>query len=282
MDVFSRNVRSMRADPDTYTHGHHESVLRSHRWRTVENSAAYLTSWLRPGADVLDVGCGPATITIDLAERVAPGHVTGLDNADAALHHARTAAAEASVHNASFTTGDVYRLPHADASFDVVHAHQVLQHLTDPVAALREMRRVCTPGGVVAVRDADYGGMRWSPDNPGLDRWLELYFALARHNRAFPDGGRHLKTWAIEAGFGEITCSATAWCFSSPEERSWWGGLWADRVRESSFAAQAVEQGHVDRAQLDRLADAWRAWSADDRGWFLVPHGEVLARPTAQ
>ena len=50
-----------------YTHGHHESVLRSHRWRTAENSAAYLLPHLGPARTLLDVGCGPGTITADLA-----------------------------------------------------------------------------------------------------------------------------------------------------------------------------------------------------------------------
>ena len=71
---------------DTYTHGHADAVLQSHRRRTAENSAAYLAPHLRPGLDVLDVGCGPGTITVDLAERVAPGRVTGLDVADGELH----------------------------------------------------------------------------------------------------------------------------------------------------------------------------------------------------
>ena len=57
---------------DVYTHGHHESVLRSHTWRTAENSAAYLLGSLGPGQDLLDMGCGPGTITVDLATRVAP------------------------------------------------------------------------------------------------------------------------------------------------------------------------------------------------------------------
>src|SRR6188472_2086916 len=69
--------------PDTYTHGHHESVLRSHEWRTAENSAAYLLPHLQPGMDLLDVGCGPGTITLDLARLVAPGHVVGVDAAGA-------------------------------------------------------------------------------------------------------------------------------------------------------------------------------------------------------
>jgi ubiquinone/menaquinone biosynthesis C-methylase UbiE len=56
------------------------------------------------------------------------------------------------VHSARLVTGDVHDLPFPSGSFDVVHAHQVLQHVADPVAALREMVRVCRPGGVVAVR----------------------------------------------------------------------------------------------------------------------------------
>src|SRR5271157_3369786 len=71
-------------DGEVYTHGHHESVLRSHRWRTAENSAGYLLASLRPGLALLDIGCGPGTITFDLAALVAPGSVTGID-ADAGV-----------------------------------------------------------------------------------------------------------------------------------------------------------------------------------------------------
>ena len=70
---------------DVYTHGHHDSVLRSHRWRTAENSAVYLLPFLRPGMSLLDVGCGPGSLTIDLAVRVSPGPVLGLDLAEAVL-----------------------------------------------------------------------------------------------------------------------------------------------------------------------------------------------------
>jgi SAM-dependent methyltransferase len=149
---------------DTYTHGHADPVLQSHRWRTVENSAAYLIPSLRPGLDLLDVGCGPGTITVDLAARVAPGRVLGIDVSADPLGEARSAAERAGV-PVTFEVGDVYALAAPDDSFDVVHAHQVLQHLTDPVAALREMARVCRPGGVVAVRDVDYAATTYTDLN---------------------------------------------------------------------------------------------------------------------
>ena len=160
----------MPSSSDTYLHGHHDSVLRSHRWRTAENSAGYLLPRLAPDARVLDVGCGPGTITADLAARVPGGDVTGIDAAADVLAQARQEAERRGLRNVRFDTGDVYRLGFADGTFDVVHAHQVLQHLTDPVAALREMRRVCRPGGLVAARDGDYGGFFWFPGEPEMDR----------------------------------------------------------------------------------------------------------------
>src|SRR6476469_8747699 len=153
----------MSRPPDVYTHGHHESVLRSHTWRTAANSAAYLLPHLRPGQSVLDIGCGPATITLDLARLVAPGRVLGIDRSGDVLDAPRSEAAALGVTNVELAVGDAYALDLPDGSVDVVHAHQVLQHLSDPVAALVEMRRVCTVGGIVAVRDADYAAMTWHP-----------------------------------------------------------------------------------------------------------------------
>ena len=123
-------------DDARYTHGHHDSVLRSHRRRTAKNSAAYLLPLLAPGMSLLDVGCGPGTITVDLAPRVAPGPVVGVDRAAEVLAEADALLADRPATNVRFEPGDISGLAFADGTFDVVHAHQVLQHLADPVAAL--------------------------------------------------------------------------------------------------------------------------------------------------
>ena len=261
-----------------YTHGHHASVLSSHGHRTAANSAGYLLPYLKPGMTLLDVGCGPGTITAGLAEAVAPGVVAGIETSAEIV-----AAAESTVGgptgpaNLRFEVADVFDLPYPEQSFDVVHAHQVLQHLADPVAALVAMRRVTKPGGLVAVRDADYSGMFWYPDVPGVQAWRELYLAVTRGNNGQPDAGRRLPSWARAAGFTDVTVTANTWCYASADDRQWWSQTWADRVRYSRFAEQAVERGLATSEDLAGLADAWLQWGADPDGCFLVTHTEVVA-----
>lgn len=261
-----------------YTHGHHESVLRGHRRRTAQDSAAYLLPYLRPGLSVLDIGCGPGTITVDLAARVLPGSVTAVERTDAALDLARAEAQQRQAANISFVTSDVHALDFPDGVFDVVHAHQVLQHVTDPVQALREMRRVCVPGGIVAVRDADYAGFIWHPQPAPLNRWLDLYQRAARANGGEPDAGRRLLSWAQQAGFVDITATGSLWCYATDDTRSWWGGMWADRILQSDLARQLVSSGMANEAELKEISAAWRDWAAAPDGWFAIPNGEILCR----
>ena len=260
----------------TYTHGHHESVLRSHRWRTAENSAAYLLPYLAPGQRLLDVGCGPGTLTLDLAARV--GSVTALEQTADALDLARAEAARQEAVVVEFAVGDVHALPFEDGAFDVVHAHQVLQHVADPVQALREMRRVTRGGGIVAARDSDYAAFAWFPQLPVLDDWASLYQRCARANGGEPDAGRRMLSWAQAAGFSDVTSTASVWCFATPEDRQWWGGMWADRILQSAMATQALAAGFATRADLEAISAGWLAWAAAPDGWMTIPHGEIVAR----
>ena len=262
---------------DTYTHGHQEPVLRSHRWRTAENSAAYLLDRLRPGMDLLDVGCGPGTLTVDLARRTAPGRTVGIDVAPDAVAAAREHV-EASGVPVELLAADLRSADLEPGSFDVVHAHQVLQHLRDPVDALARMTALARPGGgIVAVRDADYPAMAWAPHDDRLDRWRSAYLSVTRANGAAADAGRHLLRWALDAGLREVTYTTSTWTFATPGERAWWAGLWADRTEASDFAGQAVAYGVATPDGLADMAAGWRAWAADDGATFTVVHGELVA-----
>lgn len=264
----------------TYTHGHHASVLRSHQWRTALNSMAFLLPHLKPTMKILDVGCGPGSITVDLASYVPQGHITGLERVGDVLRGARELADAKGITNIDFVVGDANSLTFADGTFDVVFCHQVLQHVKDPVAILQEMGRVAKPGAIVAARESDYGGFVWYPEAQGMDGWRRLYRTVAAANGGEPDAGRMCHAWARQAGFaaGAVTSGSSTWCYSTREEISWWSGLWAERTLASAFASTAVEGGLATKEDLERAADAWRRWGEEEYAWFSVAHGEVICR----
>ncbi|KAI0754727.1 UbiE family methyltransferase [Daedaleopsis nitida] len=263
-----------------YTHGHHPSVLRSHSWRTAKNSVAYLLPHIKPDMTILDVGCGPGTISTDLAANYVPeGQVTGLD-VPGVLEVARKHAAEHRVANVTFTPGDAHALPFPDASFDVVHSHQLLQHVADPVQVLREMRRVTKPGGVVATRENDFSGTIWWPELEELNALHQGYEKVARTNGGEPNAGRRLHVWAKKAGYpaDSLTLSSSTWCYYTPEERAWWGEVWAERTLSSNFAATALKNGIYTQEGLEKVAETWRKWGVDEDGWFSMVSGELIAK----
>lgn len=259
-----------------YTHGHENSTLTSHGARTATNSAAYLLSHLSPGMSVLDVGCGPGSITLDLAAIVAPGKVVGIENVETPLLAALAAASARGDSTTVFQLADVTELPFDNASFDVIHAHQVLQHLTDPVAALKEMARVCKPGGWVAARDADYAAMAWYPELPALELWRRTYRAAAHANGAEPDAGRRLRAWAIAAGLSSAQITASVWNYADAETCLWWGNSQANRCADETFTLQAKEQG-LSLEDIAGIVNAWKQWGSEPDACFLMCHGELLA-----
>jgi SAM-dependent methyltransferase len=271
----------MTGHHETYTHGHPPMVVAAHAARTVEDSAAYLAPHLSAGADLLDLGCGPGSITVGLARLVAPGRVVGIDAAAGVLDQARELAADAGV-EVDFQVAEVYDLRFPDAAFDVVHAHQLLHHLGDPVAALGEVRRVLRPNGVLGVRDMDFGTFVFHPSDEALDSWQRTYEAVHRANGGDPRAGRKLLGWVLAAGFTDPVATSSTWTFADADRRRWWGELWAGRTVSDPFAARAVELGFGDMATLDEFAAAFRNWAEQPDGWSALIHGEVVARrPTA-
>lgn len=268
-------MTTRRPEGEHYTHGYHKAIVSSYAQRTAEECAAFLLPHLTSDTVALDVGSGPGTVTAGLARRVR--QVIGLDISTDMVEAARRHVSRQGITNATFQTGSAYELPWDDYRFDVVYAHQVLQHLADPVRALQEAWRVLKPGGLLAVRDADYGTMVHGPMEPALHRWRRLYHQVTAANGGEADSGRFLLSWVLEAGFVNPSVTTRTTTYATPEDRVAWGGLWAVRVMDSDFADHAVRGGFATRDELVEISAAFRRWTDRPDGFWAFLHAEVLA-----
>lgn len=226
---------------ERYTPGHSEVALDFMRVRSGPSHAAYLLPHLSPDDRVLDCGCGPGTITVDLAAAVAPGEVIGIDQQAEQLEHARALASERGLSNATFREADVYALPFADASFDAVFSNALLEHVADPLRALGQMHRVLRPGGVIGVSVPDWsGGTVLGPPGSGIEAAVERYREVQRRNGGGMDRGRVMSGMLREVGFSDPQVSARAEVFR-PDLA---GGLLAEMLEE----------------EFPEVARATRAW----------------------
>ncbi|KXG49273.1 uncharacterized protein PGRI_031430 [Penicillium griseofulvum] len=259
-----------------YVADHSAPVLRTHAWRTPQNSTAYLLPHLQPTSQILDIGCGPGSITTGLAALVPAGHVTGIEPTSLPLEAARALAASEGITNISFKEGDIHALPFADESFDIVHAHQVLQHITDPIDGLREMRRVCKTGGLVAIKES--ASLHCYPEAPEMVKWQQIYLKVAAERGTNPHSGERIHVWARKAGFSpeDVKCSTGSWCFQTREERESWGGNFAERSVGSPLSKVAVEKGYATEEFFERVREVWLEWVEDEDAWFGILHGEIL------
>ncbi|KAK1071129.1 hypothetical protein LTR74_003510 [Friedmanniomyces endolithicus] len=258
-----------------------------HEWRTASNSAAYLLPSLSalatstPSLKLLDVGCGSGTISTSLAALIPSGSVTATDISPAILARAADLAAQAGVSNIVFQEADIYALPFADGTFDVVHASMVLSHLSDPVQAYREMLRVTRPnGGLVANRESDLRMWSYYPALPGLRRAHEVLLATTREGGGNVDAGAKLVAWALQAGVGRerIEVSMGTWMYSSVEERRMWGDTMAERCRRGGGRDKALGMGIATEADFESMAEAWVEWQAAEDACHGMMHGEILIR----
>ena len=227
-----------------YTPGHGATAVAFMAARSLERHAPRLRPHLRPGLRVLDLGCGPGSITLGIAERVAPGEVVAVDR-DASQVEATAAAARAAGGAAVRPVrADATALPLGDGAVDAALVHAVLEHLPDPVAALREVRRVLAPGGVIVATSPDWGGFPLAPADPGAEAALMRYRAIQTAHGGDVLAGRRLGRHLAHAGFTEVVTDAR-YEVHAPAER---------------IAGYLAERLDAEGAQADGAA--LRAWAA--------------------
>lgn len=245
----------------SYSVGYEQAAAGFFGRRRADTHAGFFLSRLRPGMRLLDGGCGPGSITVGLAARVAPGEVIGIDIEPSQIELARRTAREAGATNLRFQEADLFALPFPDGSFDAAFLHGVVEHVPDPVRALREVLRVLKPGGIVGSRHADFGGFLLEPTSPPLDRFVPLFERLLRHNGADPHAGRHQLAWLATAGFerAEMSASYDSWT-STPESKRVSARFLQSLCDESAFASQLLAAGFADRELLEGLRAAFVEW----------------------
>lgn len=242
----------------TYVPGFSEVALAFMRVRSGASHASFMLPHLASGNSLLDCGCGPGTITVDLAAVVIPGSVIAIDQADEQLASARELADERGLHNITFQQAEVYDLPFEDDSFDRVFSNALLEHLTDPTSALKEIHRVMRPGGIIGVSIPDWGGLVLGPTDSGIAEVAERYRQLQAERGGSMYRGRDLAATFRDAGFADPVMSARSEVFDPKLV----GNLLAEVLEDVDLAA----------------ADTARNWIEHPDAFFAQIWVETIAR----
>ncbi|MDA1279223.1 MAG: methyltransferase domain-containing protein [Chloroflexi bacterium] len=262
---------------EKYTHGHHRSVVSAHSVRRASESAVFVLPRLKSPMRLLDFGCGPGTITVDLAEHLLPGgSVVGIDSSEIVIDQARSTAIARNLSNARFEVKSIYQTGYPEESFDAAYAHQVLQHLSEPVRALEEAKRILKPGGICAAREVDWGTAAIWPEDERLSLFLDVYRRVAERNGGDANAGRSLKQWFGDAGFADLLVTTSTWSFADEAGLKWWGEQWAERILHSDLARRAVEYGIASEGDLSEISRGWLDWIVGPGALFAFTQVEVV------
>ena len=260
---------------DQYSAGYSPHLLQAFSTRSVARDAAFLLPHLRSGMRLLDCGCGPGAITVDLARIVAPAEAVGIDIETSQFTMGMARTQEHGVSNVRFAAGDTYRLPFPDETFEAVCAHAVLYHLREPHKALAEVYRVLKPGGVVGIRDADHGGNIYAPEHSTLDHAWALIDKVMQHHGGNPFWGRTHRALLRTAGFVRAEASASYDYWGTSETIQRFTAYWIEYLSQL-HADLIIEQQWVDTKELEDMTAALKAWSAHPDAFFARARCEAV------
>ena len=266
------DITQESSTPD-YSMGYEEAMKRIVSSRTAATHAAYLLPHLKPGLRMLDIGCGPGTISVGLAKAVHPGEFIGVDMEESQVELSIKAEHEGGNANARFQVADALNMLFPNDHFDVVHLHAVLMHIPDTMPALSEIQRVLKPGGILGVRDSIMDMSFIAPNIGNLNRFYPIFAAVVTANGGHPHMGKDHRALLSKAGFVDIESTGSFDSWGSPETvpalSHFIGGL--------PFAEQAISQGITTREELDELRKNAIVWRDHPGAFTAMAFGEVVA-----
>jgi len=269
-------MEDQRAKPspsrrEHYTYADSKAFHQWHTQRTAEVNARFFLTYLHPGMNLVDCGCGTGSITVGLAEALSPGEVTGIEISASDVDLASGRAKEGGHTNLRFEVADVYELPLPDESVDAAFFHGVVGHLNEPGRALREVHRVLKPGGVVGVRNREPSlDIVTGPfAEPIRQQLLGTSTGDIRFGRD-PHVGLHLSALVLEAGFGRVEQTASYECFSTRESIRDVAEMQSERFSQPEFVDRVINWGLTDRRAVEEMLanlKVWREHPASSQAW---------------
>jgi ubiquinone/menaquinone biosynthesis C-methylase UbiE len=159
------------------------------------------------GSTVLEAGCGVGAQTVTLARQSPKALITSIDLSEASLLEAAKAVQAAAIQNVTFRRADIFHLPFPPESFDHVFVCFVLEHLAQPVEALRALGHALKPGGTITAIEGDHGSTYFHPQSDHARRVVQCQVQLQARAGGNALIGRSLYPLLREAGFGEVHVS---------------------------------------------------------------------------
>lgn len=257
--------------------GFGEEFLQFIRRFTAQANAAYLLPHLKPGLRVLDVGCGPGTISVGLSKAVEPGELHGIDMEPSQIDMARAVASSSGCENAKFSVADATSLPFEDEFFDVAHCHDVLMHIPNTQAALAEMKRVLKTGGILACREFISGSSFTHPEFGFLGKARDMFADVLAADDGHPQMGKEMKGHIVEAGFLNVRMTASFETYSDPDEIAFMHAFANQWLLSPGITEAAVKYGAATSELFDGIRAASDRWKNHPAAFSAVAYGEVIA-----
>ena len=245
-------------------------VQEHYTGRTFEQVQTYFAGRLKPGMNVLDCGCGPGTLTLGLAQAVDPGQATGIDIEPGMVDRANALANEGGIKNVEFRVDDITDLSFPNDCFDLVFVSAVLEHLPDPVVALKEIRRVLKPGAATVIINTDWGDPLISPESDDIRRFFELFEAGFNRYGGSLNRGRHLRLMMREAGLDVTEFQAYYGSSGTPVTIQYTVGGYISWMKNFRIFDEAVSLGDVDRSTLDKMEENMLKWADNPEAFIAV------------
>ena len=257
------NASDMPMHNDSPFYGYDvDAIQEQYAQRGAASVVDFLLPYLKQGMTVLDCGCGPGTITQDLAKIAAPGKVIGCDLEPSMVARAAELAEPENLDNLSFQVGNILDLPFESNSFDVVLSCAVTEHLSEPVKAMAELGRVTKQGGVVGITRTDWSASLFAPPCPAAERFIELFEHGFTTQGATMFGGKDLPRMLQEAGLKVEDLVLTFSNAYMPEPVNPMVAGWVQWIENLPLFDRVIEEGLTTRDELDAMCAEMREWAA--------------------